>query len=160
MRSSTRQGKRGFKVAQLGGREVVVEEHQVGLRGSGDAGDLLHFAGADQRGRIGPRAALHQLGSHLAAGARYQLAKLGQRLFGIQARENRSRVSPDAAQLPPDRESRSELVSVQVDLATADRVPSRRAPPRPLDCAALEPAARVKSTPTRTARSGLATGQR
>ncbi len=62
-------GQRGLKVAQLGGRQVVVEEHQVGLGGGGDSGDLLHLAGADQRGRIGPGAALHQLGGHHAAGA-------------------------------------------------------------------------------------------
>ena len=80
-------GQRGLKVAQLRGRQVVVEEHQVGLRGSGDAGDLLHFAGADQRGRIGTRTALHQLGRHLAAGARHQLAKLGKRLFGVSSGE-------------------------------------------------------------------------
>ena len=58
-------GQGGLKVAQLGGREIVVEEDQIGLGGGGDAGDLLHFAGADERGRIGPGAALHQLGGHL-----------------------------------------------------------------------------------------------
>ena len=51
----------GFKVAQLRGREVVIEENEVGVGGSGDGGDLLDFAGADERGGIGARAALDEL---------------------------------------------------------------------------------------------------
>ena len=78
-------GKRGLKIAQLRGRKVVVEEDQVGLDGGGDAGDLFHFAGADQSGRIGPGAALQELGGHLAAGARDKLAKFGERLLGVEA---------------------------------------------------------------------------
>ncbi len=74
----------GLKVAQLRGREVVIEENQVGLRGSGDAGDLLDLAGADERGGIGPRAALQDFGGHVAACAQEQFAKLGERFFGIE----------------------------------------------------------------------------
>ena len=76
----------GFEVAQLRGREVVIEENEIGLRGSGDAGDLLNFAGADERGGIGTRAALQKFGGNLAAGADQQLAKFGERLFGVEAR--------------------------------------------------------------------------
>ena len=77
-------GQSGFKVAQLRGREVVIEEDEIGVGGSRDAGDLLHFAGADERGGIGARAALEQLGSNLAAGAQEQLAKLGERFLGVE----------------------------------------------------------------------------
>ena len=73
----------GLKVAQLRGRQVVIEEDEVGVGGSGDAGDLLDFAGADERGGIGARAALHELGGDLAAGAQKQLAKFGERFFSI-----------------------------------------------------------------------------
>ena len=48
------------------------------------AGDLFHFAGADERGGIGPRTALEHLGDHLPAGAQQQLAKLGERFLGIE----------------------------------------------------------------------------
>jgi hypothetical protein len=57
-------GQRRLKIAQLRGRKVVVEEHQIGFGGSGYAGNLLHLAGADQRSRIGPGAPLH---AHSAA---------------------------------------------------------------------------------------------
>ena len=78
-------GKRRLKVAQLRGRQIVVEEHQVGFGGGCYAGNLFHLAGADQRGRIGPGAALHQLGGNFAAGARHQFAKLRQRFFRIES---------------------------------------------------------------------------
>ncbi len=76
----------GLEIAQLCGREIVVEEHQIGLGGSGHPGNLLHLAGADQSGRIRTRPTLQQLGSHLAAGARHQLAKFRQRFLSVQAR--------------------------------------------------------------------------
>ena len=60
---------RGLEVAQLRGREIVIEKNEIGLRGSDDAGDLLYFAGTNERGRIGLGAALHKLGGDLAAGA-------------------------------------------------------------------------------------------
>jgi len=75
-------GQRGFKVAQLRRRKVVVEENQVGPRRSGDAGDLLNFAGTDEGGGIGPGAALQELGSDLAAGTDQQITKFGEGLFG------------------------------------------------------------------------------
>jgi len=51
----------GFQVAQLCRRQVVIKEHQVGLNRRGDAGNLLHLAGANQPSRIRPRAPLEQL---------------------------------------------------------------------------------------------------
>ena len=40
-------GQSGLKIAQLRGRKIVIEENQIGLRGSRDTGDLLDLAGAD-----------------------------------------------------------------------------------------------------------------
>ena len=106
VRSRTRQGKRGLKVAQLRGRKVVVEEDQVGFGGCGDAGNLFHFAGADQRGGIGPGAALHEFGGDFAAGARDQLAKLGERFFGIEAGPSAD-VAPEDVCAPMSRQRRA-----------------------------------------------------
>jgi hypothetical protein len=78
-------GQRSLEVAQLGGRQIVVKEHQLGPCGGDHPGNLFHFARADQRGRVRPAAALDDLGSHLAAGAGDQFAKLGKRLFQIEA---------------------------------------------------------------------------
>jgi hypothetical protein len=83
-------GQRGFEVAQLRGRKVVIEENEIGFGGGGDGGDLLDFAGADECGGIGARAALDELGSHLATGAQQQLAKLGERFFNVEAGRNRA----------------------------------------------------------------------
>ncbi len=98
-------GQGGLEVAQLGGREVVVEEHQVGLGGGGDPGDLFDLAGADERGGIGTGAALHDLRGDFGAGARNQLAKLGERLLGIEAGETRqaARCEPWRFELPAGR---------------------------------------------------------
>jgi len=62
----------------------VVEENEVGFSGGGDAGDLFDFARADERGGIGPGAALQKLGGHLATGAQEQVAKFGERFLGIE----------------------------------------------------------------------------
>jgi len=62
-------GKRGLEIAQLGGREVVVEENQIGLDGRGQGSDLLDLAGTDESGRIGTGTALEQLGGDLGSGA-------------------------------------------------------------------------------------------
>ena len=70
----------------------MVKEHQAGLRGGGDAGDLFHFAGADQRGGIGAVAPLQKLGGNLRAGACHQLAEFGQRLLGIEFRRRSARL--------------------------------------------------------------------
>jgi hypothetical protein len=81
-------GQRGFEVAQLRGRKVVIEENEIGVGGGDDGCDLLDFAGADECGGIGARAALNEFGSDLATGAQEQLAKLGERFFGIEAGRN------------------------------------------------------------------------
>ena len=83
MRSSTRQGQRGLEVAKLRGRQFVIEENQIRLGGGRNAGNLFHFAGANQRGRIGLGAPLQNFGNYLAARAGHQLAKLGERFFRI-----------------------------------------------------------------------------
>ena len=77
---------RGIEVAQLGRRQVVVEQHHVCLGGSGHARDLFDFAGSDQRCRIGSRPMLNQLGNHLPTGACHQLTKLGQGFIRVQSR--------------------------------------------------------------------------
>ena len=77
-------GESGLEVAELGGREVVIEENEIGFGGSRDAGDLLNLAGANERGRIGLWPALHNLGGDLAASAQEQLAKFGERLIGVE----------------------------------------------------------------------------
>ena len=76
----------GFQVAQLCRRQVVIKEHQVGLNRRGDAGNLLHLAGANQPSRIRPRAPLEQLGSHHSAGACHQFAKFSKRFLCVQLR--------------------------------------------------------------------------
>jgi hypothetical protein len=61
----------------------VVHQHDIGVcRGSG-AGDLLKFAFADQRSRIGAIAALNDLSGNLGAGRCGKLAELCQRLFQV-----------------------------------------------------------------------------
>jgi hypothetical protein len=70
-------GKCGFKIAQLCGREVVVEENQIGLGGSHHRGNLFNLPGADQSGRIGTSSTLKHFGSHHTTGAGNQLAKFG-----------------------------------------------------------------------------------
>ena len=64
----------------------MIEEDQVGVRGGGDPRNLLNLARANQRGRIGARAPLHQFRRDFAAGAAHQFAKFSQRLVGIQPR--------------------------------------------------------------------------
>lgn len=64
----------------------MVKENQFCFCRSGDARNLLNLARANQRRRVGLRPPLQDLGGNFATGARYQLAKLCQRLLGIQAR--------------------------------------------------------------------------
>jgi hypothetical protein len=76
--------KSGLKVAQLRGREVVIEENEIGVGRRSDGGDLLDFAGADEGSWIGAGTALNDFGGNLAAGAEDKLAKLGERFFNIE----------------------------------------------------------------------------
>ena len=91
---------RGLQVAQLRGREIVVEKDQVSLRGGGNACDFLHFTRANERGRIGTVTALQKLGGNLGTGAGHQLAELGQRLFSVQFRGWTARLGRGCSQRP------------------------------------------------------------
>ena len=82
-------GESRFKVAQLRGRKIAIEDNEIGAGGSNDGGDLFDFSGADESGGIGARAALNELGDGLAACAQEQLTKLGERFFGVEAARNR-----------------------------------------------------------------------
>jgi hypothetical protein len=75
----------GLKVAQLRGREVVIEENEIGVGGGGYGCDLFNFAGANEGGGIGSRAALKDFGNNLTASAQDQFAKFGEGLFGVEA---------------------------------------------------------------------------
>jgi len=66
----------------LRGREVVIEENEIGVGGGCDGCDLFDLAGADERSGVWARAALNEFGSDLATSAQEQLAKLGERFFG------------------------------------------------------------------------------
>ena len=46
-----------FKIALLGGREIVIDDQDVGLRGFGEFLQFLDFSVAQQSGRIDVRAA-------------------------------------------------------------------------------------------------------
>ena len=137
---------RGLKVAQLRGCKVVVEENQVGVGGCGDAGNLLHLAGTDERCGIGARAALQHLGGNLPARAQQQFAKFGERFLGIETGEPRAR---------RHRTLRARGLSEQSRLRARTRRESRHT----LCARAAMTAARLsrertpRSTPTRTARS-------
>ena len=54
------------------------------MDGGGDAGNLLHLARANQRCRIGMRAALQDFGRRHGPGACRKLAEFGQGFFGVQ----------------------------------------------------------------------------
>jgi hypothetical protein len=62
----------------------VIEEDEIGVGRSGDGGDLLDFAGADEGSWIGAGTALNDFGGNLATGAEDKLAKLGERFFNIE----------------------------------------------------------------------------
>ena len=68
-----------FEVAKLRGREVVIEEDEVGFGGARGSGDLVDLAAADQGCGVGARAVLHEHGGYLGFGGARELLKLGQR---------------------------------------------------------------------------------
>jgi hypothetical protein len=67
-----------LEVAKLRGRQVVIEEDEVGLGGACDGVDLVELAGADEGCGIGARAMLHEDGSDLGFGRAGELLKLGE----------------------------------------------------------------------------------
>jgi hypothetical protein len=58
-----------FEVALLGGREVVVEDHDLGAARSHGGRNLFDFSPADEGGGVQSRARLQQRFGHLGAGA-------------------------------------------------------------------------------------------
>jgi hypothetical protein len=74
-------GQSGLEVPELGRRQVVIEENQIGFGGRSDACDFFDFAGADQSGRIRLRPTLQQFCDDLAAGAQDQFTKFGERFL-------------------------------------------------------------------------------
>ena len=76
-----------FEVSKLRRAQVVIEEHEIGMRRCRDTGDLFNLALTDQRRRIRPRASLQQLRHDLTAGTSYQLTEFRQRLLGVERRE-------------------------------------------------------------------------
>ena len=81
MRSMTRSLMLALQVALLRGTQIVVEDDQVGVRHGCRTDNLFHFAFANQRGGIGPIAALQDFAHQLCAGARRQLAQFSKRFF-------------------------------------------------------------------------------
>jgi hypothetical protein len=63
----------------------VVEENEIGVAGRGDAGDLLHFACADEGRGVWTGSSLYDLSGNARARARNQFAKLGERLLRIES---------------------------------------------------------------------------
>lgn len=73
----------GLEIAQLRGRQVVIEENEIGVGGRGDAGDFFNLPGSNERCRIEAVAALQNLSDHRTASAREELAKLCKRLGSV-----------------------------------------------------------------------------
>jgi hypothetical protein len=76
-----------FDVALLRGRQVVVEENQIGFRRSGCFGNLLELAAPDQRGRIRTVAPLQQFADDDRACASGQRVQFIERLFRAELRD-------------------------------------------------------------------------
>ena len=72
---------RGFEVAELSGREVVVEDDAIRARTVRQSLDFCDFSASEERRRIGVWRVLEGGAEHLAAGARSELGKLLQRFF-------------------------------------------------------------------------------
>ena len=62
-----------FEVALLGGREIVVEHHQIGANGTGQRSQFTDLALAQQRGGLRRLARLADAVQHERARARRQL---------------------------------------------------------------------------------------
>ena len=79
-------GKGSVEIAELSGREIVIDEDEVGLGRGGDSGDFLNLSSAEQGGRIGTGSALDELGGDCRAGAQHQLAKLSNGFLRVEPR--------------------------------------------------------------------------
>ena len=84
MRSMTRVSTYALDVALLRGREVVIEEDNVGGGRSRGAGNLFQLAFADQGSGIGAVAMLHEFARDLGPGAGSERAQLVERLLGAE----------------------------------------------------------------------------
>ncbi len=74
-----------FQIALLRGREVVIEDHHVGMNGSGFRRQFLHFALPDQRGRLGARPGLDHAGADGGSRRGGQVGEFFERFLGLQA---------------------------------------------------------------------------
>jgi len=72
-----------LQVAQLRGREVMVEDDQVGAGGLRGTPQLVHFASPQQGCRVGLRRPLEQGAHDARAGSQRQLAEFPKRILGI-----------------------------------------------------------------------------
>jgi hypothetical protein len=71
-----------LQVLYLAGREIVVEDDQVGAELAGGGLDLGRLAAADEGAGVGARPALDRATHHLDTGRAGQLGQLVQMLFG------------------------------------------------------------------------------
>ena len=144
-----------FQVALLRGRELVIEDNQVGRGGGHGAFQLFQFAAADERGGIGLLAALQDLAGDTGAGAGGQFAQLGHRFFGEKTRCSRSAARQAGAEAT-SRATRAPEGFFRLALIVSRRRVRDRARIRPVEGRDFPAAAGRKrnSTPTRNARSG------
>jgi hypothetical protein len=72
-----------LEVPQLGGRELVVANHDVDVGLGARRREALHLAASDERGRVGPLALLHRGEHDGGAGRLGQPRQLRQRNVGV-----------------------------------------------------------------------------
>jgi hypothetical protein len=77
-----------FEVTLLSGREVVIDDQDVGLVGLGELFQFLHLAVAEQSGRVEDGTGLKHVGDNRGAGAGGQFGKLAKRLGGSRGRRS------------------------------------------------------------------------
>ena len=80
-----------FEVPDLTGRQVVVEDHHVGLRLGRDACELTGFAPANEGSRVRRSSVLQTPSNHFHPGASGELCQLVEVLFDDEARLTRQR---------------------------------------------------------------------
>ena len=86
--------------ARLAGREIGIEDHDLGAELHRAQQDLVELAAADEELRIGLGPALDEHVEHLDAGGAAQLAQLGDARLGIAARGRAATCTSSARSLP------------------------------------------------------------